>query len=457
MKAVGLLAGVAVTLAAMPAGGAMAAAVQAAPAPVPAKPVAKPVKRDPLAPTGAPTVQAQPAEALPPPPPPPPPPPAVWTVGDVQALLGTIVSIGREGLDPADYDPAGLQAALASGNPIAMSAAATDRFNQLSSDLALGHVRGSSRVDWHVVDKDLDDVKQRALLDAALAHHGIPDALNALLPTHPQYGALRAALAVTPATDTARVNLIRLNMDRWRWVPRDLGRKYIIVNIPSFHVTLVQDGVTRWKQRAIAGKVTTKTPNLSVLATGVIMNPWWEVPVSINKEVTGKNGFVAVRGKDGKVQRWRQPPGPSNALGEMKFVMLNKYNIYLHDTNARSRFNGDVRALSHGCVRTQNIVDLATMLLMDDNGPWDPAKVRAALNTRKTQMVNFVKPVPVYIVYFSAAAATDGSITTYSDLYSRDRPVITALLTKQGVSAQAKAADKATVDPKDAKEPVKAD
>ena len=187
------------------------------------------------------------------------------------------------------------------------------------------------------------------------------------------------------------------------------------------------------------------------------MNPWWEVPPSISHEVVGKKGFVAVRGKDGKAQRWRQPPGPTNALGEMKFVMPNKYNIYLHDTNARSRFNDQARALSHGCVRTQNIVDLATMLLMDDNGPWTPESVRAALDTRKSQMVKFVKPLPVYIVYFSAAAATDGTITTYSDLYSRDKPVITAMLTKAGSSRAAEAADKATKNAADDKQVIKAD
>ena len=95
------------------------------------------------------------------------------------------------------------------------------------------------------------------------------------------------------------------------------------------------------------------------MATGVILNPWWEVPTSISKEVAGKTGYVAVKGKDGKVQRWRQPPGPTNALGQMKFVMHNPYNIYLHDTNARSRFNSRMRALSHGCIRTENILDLA--------------------------------------------------------------------------------------------------
>ena len=86
-------------------------------------------------------------------------------------------------------------------------------------------------------------------------------------------------------------------MDRWRWLPRDLGDKYIIVNVPGFHATLVENGVNRWKHRAIAGKLSTPTPQLSAMATGVILNPWWEVPKSIEKEAAGKKGFVPVKGR----------------------------------------------------------------------------------------------------------------------------------------------------------------
>ena len=358
--------------------------------------------------------------------------PPLWQVDDAAQLLAFIGAIGREGLSPGDYDPAGLEAAMRSGDPMVMSKAATDRFYKIASDLALGHVRGDARIDWHIVDKDLDGNRQRLLLEQALAEHRIPDALNGLLPTHPQYGALRHALSVTPATDTAKINRIRLNMDRWGWLPRDLGQKYIIVNVPSFHATLVEDGVTRWKERAIAGAIKTPTPQLSVMATGVILNPWWEVPTSISREVAGKSGYIAVKGKDGKVQRWRQPPGPNNALGQMKFAMANPEAIFLHDTNARSRFNSSVRALSHGCIRTHKIHDLAAELGSDDGGEWTRAKIDEVLASKKTVEAKFVKPVPVHIVYFSAAALTDGTIVDYKDLYNRDAEVIEALLDVDG-------------------------
>jgi murein L,D-transpeptidase YcbB/YkuD len=359
-------------------------------------------------------------------------PPAVWYVPDAEALLSYIGGVGKEGLEPTDYDPAGLQTAIQSGNVAAVSAAANASFNKLSIDLALGHVRKPGRTDWWVVDPDLNAAKQDALLRGALAAHDIPQALDGLLPTHPQYAALKAALAETPASDEAKRDRIRLNLDRWRWLPRDLGQKYIIVNVPGFHATLVENGINRWKHRAIAGKLSTPTPQLTALATGVILNPWWEVPKSIEHEAAGKKGFVPVKGPDGEIQRWRQPPGPTNALGQIKFVMPNSKAIYLHDTNARSRFNDSTRALSHGCVRTEHILDLATELLGDDAGEWTPERIEAALDSKKTVQASFVKPVPVYIVYFSAAALNDGRIVDYKDLYGRDAKAMAALMMKDG-------------------------
>jgi murein L,D-transpeptidase YcbB/YkuD len=422
------------------------AATQLAPKPVATKlPVAKPA-----APVTAPATTAAPkptpegatpgnpdfkadqadtAQAQPPAPPPL--PPAMWDPVSAQDLVYYIKQIGVEGLNPADYDPDGLQAAIAAGDPVAMSTAATQRFNQVSWDLALGHVRKPARVDWWVVDKDLDLAKQDALLREALANHNVKAALDSLLPTHPQYAALKTALQMTSASNTAKRDRIRLNMDRWRWLPRDLGEKYIIVNVPGFHATLVENGVNRWKERAIAGKLSTPTPQLNATAVGVILNPWWEVPKSIQGEAAGKKGFVSLKLPDGSV-RWRQPPGPTNALGQVKFVMPNSKAIYLHDTNARSRFNDSVRALSHGCIRTQHILDLATELLGDDGGTWGPERIQAALDSKKTVQANFVKPLPVYIVYFSEAALLDGRIVDYKDLYGRDAKAMAALNMKDG-------------------------
>ncbi len=380
---------------------------------------------DPMAPLPQTQLPQDASEAQPEPAPLPPP---SWSPGAVQVLLDAITNVGAEGLDPRDYDLAGLQTVMRGGNPGSISAAATERFLRLSSDLAMGHVRGKDRNEWFISDDKFDEAAQMDLLRRALATNDLHGALTGLLPTHPQYLSLRAALAQADPANVKLVNRIRLNMDRWRWLPRDLGQKYIIVNVPSFHATLVEDGQTRWKRKAIAGAVRTKTPQISATAYGVVLNPWWEVPSSISREVAGKSGYVAVKGADGKVQRWRQPPGPSNALGQVKFVMPNDEAIFLHDTNARSRFNSEVRALSHGCVRTQNILELSKLLLVDDNGEWTADKVDATLKSGKSVTARFVKPLPVYIVYFSAAALNDGTIVNYADLYGRDDKVIAALL-----------------------------
>ena len=428
---------------AMPLGAVLAQASAPQPQPAPANVAnpapAAPSQADPIGPLPEGAEQAAPAEAVPPPPPP------LWRPEQARALLNYIYTIGREGLNPYDYEPDGLIAAMASNDPAILAREATDRFNKLSSDLALGHVRGEARIGWHLVDNDLDDARQRALLVAALNENRLADALNGLLPLHPQYGALKTALSATPRTDVEKLNKIRLNMDRWRWLPRDLGPKYIIVNVPSYYATLVENGVTRWKTRAVAGAIKTPTPALNATAVGVILNPWWEVPKSISPEVAGKPGYVAVKGKDGKVQRWRQPPGPTNALGMLKFVMYNEQNIYLHDTNAKSRFNSQIRAASHGCIRTKDVLELATMLLGDDGGEWTPEKIQETLVSKKSKQANFVKPLPVYIVYFSAAANTDGSIVRYEDIYKRDGKVIADLLDQDGQAPGKKPAEKVAV------------
>ena len=412
------------------------AATQPAQQPGPA--TAPPVAPQQGAPQAVPQTVPQPqAQAQPEAPPAPPPPPAIWTLVDANQLLFGILNSGKEGLDSRDYDAAGLMTAMRSNDPLLLSAAATERFNKLSSDLALGHVRGDDRQNWHIPDSDLDAAKQDTLLRAALAQHRVGEALTGLLPTHPQYFALKHALEVTPKTETAKIDRIRLNMDRWRWLPRDLGERYIIVNVPAFTAALVENGTTVSRHVAVAGAVKTPTPQLMATAVGVILNPWWEVPKSIEGEVRGKPGYVALKGADGKIQRWRQPPGPRNALGQIKFVMYNPQNIYLHDTTAKSLFDTKMRAYSHGCIRTEHIMLLAERLLMEGapdpaTAPegttmWTPEKVRETVVSRKTVQANFPKPLPVYIVYMSSAALQDGSIKDYADIYKKDGKVLAAL------------------------------
>jgi murein L,D-transpeptidase YcbB/YkuD len=423
-------------LSAVPAGMALAQPANQAPKAVAAQPgaVAQPASVQPQ--PGNPAV-GQPAPQAAPVAPPPPPP--MWTAADANQLLLTILTSAKEGLDPKDYDAAGLMAAMRTNDPVAISAVANERFNKLASDYALGHVRGSDRQNYHIEDPDLDGNRQDTLLRAALAQHRVGEALAGLLPTHPHYAALKHALEVTPKSETAKIDRIRLNLDRWRWLPRDLGDRYIIVNVPAYTAALVENGVTVSRHRAVSGAIKTPTPQLMAMATGVSLNPWWEVPPSITKEVAGKPGYVALKDpKTGKLIRWRQPPGPRNALGQIKFVMYNPQNIYLHDTTAKSLFDAKARAYSHGCIRTEHIMLLAERLL-SEGAPvpgtpeaegktiWTPEKVRETVASRKTVQANFPKPLPVYIVYMSSAALQDGSIKDYADIYKKDTKVLAAL------------------------------
>ena len=378
----------------------------------------KPVTAPQAAPTVSP-VQAVPVQA----------PPITVDWGQVAArdLLAYIERIDEEGLDPADYSPDRLRAAIEARDPAELSAVATAAFLKVSSDIALGHVRGDARASWYINDPDLNGNEQYAMMERAVRSQTVSDTLSSLLPTHPQYGELKAVLSDTPKSEKATIEKIRANMDRWRWLPRDLGRKYVIVNVPAYMVALVEDGRVVTRRRAVAGAVKTATPQLSATISGVIFNPWWEVPKSIEGEVRGKKGYVAVKGEDGKVVRYRQPPGPSNALGRMKLVMPNNHAIFLHDTNAKGLFDSKARAYSHGCIRTEDALGFAQVLL-EPTGQWDKATIQQTIASGKSVKADLAEPIPVYITYFTAAAISEKKeIIAYKDIYGRDAPVLTAL------------------------------
>jgi murein L,D-transpeptidase YcbB/YkuD len=347
-----------------------------------------------------------------------------WKKRDAQDLLAFIDAIGDEGLDPNDYDSDALRQAIYANDKDGLNKVATHAFVKVASDLSLGHVSAEGRVDWHVRDDPFGPAEQQALLTRALKDHNIGDTLRSVLPTHPQYAALKALLATT--TDSALKTKIRLNLDRWRWLPRDLGAKYVIVNVPAYTVSIVENGTTLNRRRAVAGALKTPTPQLSAVITGAIFNPWWEVPTSLSHEVAGKKGYVSVPMGDSGAVRWRQPPGPTNALGRVKLVMGNPYAIYLHDTNAKHLFDKQARAYSHGCIRTEEAVGFAETLL--EGTEWDHDKVQQTVASKKTVQASLAQPIPVYIVYFTVATTSDAAgYLSYSDMYKRDPVALAAL------------------------------
>ena len=369
------------------------------------------------------------------------PPVVEWSKSDAQELLNYIQGIEEEGLTPEDYDPARLREALAANDKDQLNSVASELFLRVSSDLALGHVRGDARNSWYINDPDLNGNDQLSMMQRAVKNHSVRDMLTSLLPTHPQYGELKAVLADTPKSEKAQIEKIRTNMDRWRWLPRDLGQKYVIVNVPAYMVALVEDGRVIARRRAVAGAVKTATPSLNATISGAIFNPWWEVPKSIQGEVSGKRGYVAVKDESGKVIRYRQPPGPNNALGRVKLVMSNPHAIYLHDTNAKGLFDKQARAYSHGCIRTEDALGFAEVLL-EPTGKWDKATIQQTVASGKTVQADLASPIPVYITYFTAAAVADKKeVVAYNDIYSRDKTVVAALYDRRGNTAMASAAN----------------
>jgi L,D-transpeptidase YcbB len=366
-----------------------------------------------------------------------PPQAQLWRIAAAEELLAYVDALGEEGLDPAAYAPERLREALAGGDPAVLTAVANATFLRLVTDLSGGQVRGDGRVDWHFPDSSIDGNRQQLLL-AQATRGGVEQLLDSLLPTHPQYVGLRTALAATAAEDVARRELIRANMERWRWMPRDLGARHVIVNVPAFTAALVEDGRVTARHRVVVGARRTPTPQLTTSAVAVTFNPWWNVPQSIIREMGGRFSGYQVRRSEGGAISVRQPPGPRNALGRVKIEMPNQHAIYLHDTPAQNLFSRPVRAFSHGCIRTQNVRDFAALLL-GPTGQWDRAAIDRAIATGETQQAQLVEPVPVYIAYFTAAATADGGIVTYADIYGRDAPVRQAL-NSHGGSAAAEAA-----------------
>ena len=272
----------------------------------------------------------------------------------------------------------------------------------------------------------LDAGAQRELMARAVSSGDVAEALNGLLPTHPQYRGLKRALAQTPESDAATRALIRTNMERWRWMPRGLGQRHVIVNVPAFTAALVQDGRVVARHRTVVGAIRTPTPQLNATIRAVTFNPWWHLPQSIIREMGGRFGADYEVRRNGDQLTVRQQPGPRNSLGRVKIEMPNDHAIYLHDTPAQALFSRTVRAFSHGCIRTQNVRDFAAHLLAP-TGEWRRPQIDQAIAAGRTVSANLDQPIPVYIAYFTAAATDDGDIVRYNDVYGRDAPVKRAL------------------------------
>ncbi|MFY7744956.1 MAG: L,D-transpeptidase family protein [Erythrobacter sp.] len=361
-----------------------------------------------------------------------------WTVAQAQQLVAVIEGIGAEGLDPKDYDLAPLKVAIASGPSDELNQMASQSFVWLVEDLRDGRTPMDAREQWFVVDPDREANPSGDVLAEALKSGDISGTLMKLNPTHPDYARLKAELAATSDGQTARRKLIRANMDRWRWLARDLGSQYLITNVPEFQLRLTVKNKIISTYRTIVGKPgRTATPQLAEVVEGVVFNPTWTVPQSIVKgEGLGAralanpgwakaNGYVATKGANGFVTVVQQP-GPGNSLGRMKLEMPNPHAIFFHDTPSRHLFANEFRALSHGCVRTERALELAMTMAILGKGATKEEAVAIA-NSGKYTKVMLEKQWAAYITYFTMATDINGQMATFKDIYGRDTAVLASL------------------------------
>jgi murein L,D-transpeptidase YcbB/YkuD len=276
----------------------------------------------------------------------------------------------------------------------------------------------------------LDSTTRHGLYDKRLATAVDDFQLHHAIGEDGMLGAETLAALNLPAE--YRVAQIAANLERYRWMPRSLGARYILVNVPAFKLSAWDSGQKVLEMRVIVGKdyEDKATPVFSDSMEFVIFRPYWNVTPDIAaKEIFPKEeespGYMASQDmevySDHGRRAVRQRPGPKNALGFVKFMFPNDFNIYLHDTPNHELFAKDVRAFSHGCIRVEKPSDLAQWVL-----GWSADRVDAAMHGADNHQVNLPHKVPVYIVYFTTFV-DGGQLFFGNDLYDRDSKLVTEL------------------------------
>jgi murein L,D-transpeptidase YcbB/YkuD len=246
-----------------------------------------------------------------------------------------------------------------------------------------------------------------------------------------------------------RIDQLRVNLERARWILRDLPDDYVLVDIAGFDVRLVRDNNVVWETRAQVGKPYRKTPVFRSEITYMDMNPTWTVPPTILRKdvlpaikrdpdyLQKKNMRILDRqGKtiDPATIDWsrgfpymiRQDPGPGNALGRVKFMFPNKYAVYLHDTPSKSLFSRTGRAFSSGCIRIDKPFEFAELLL-DDPQQWGQAEILKVIDSKQTRSVSLPQPITVLLLYWTVDFDADGNVVFKQDIYDRDAAIVSGL------------------------------
>jgi murein L,D-transpeptidase YcbB/YkuD len=252
-----------------------------------------------------------------------------------------------------------------------------------------------------------------------------------------------------------RIRQLEVNLERWRWLPKTLGNRYLQVNIADLTLSAVDNGHTVLSMPVVVGNAYRQTPVFSASLQYLIFAPFWHVPPTIFRvdklprlrtdpdylekhhfEVVtadGRQSLLPLEGIDWKEVRaesfpgvLRQAPGPWNPLGRVKFIFPNPFAVYLHDTPDRHLFAAEVRTFSSGCIRVERPLDLARVLLQEQR-QWDRARLLAAMEADEPRRIDLVRPWPIHILYFTAWADEEGRVNFRRDLYWRDLALEEAL------------------------------
>jgi murein L,D-transpeptidase YcbB/YkuD len=398
--------------------------------------------------------------------------PPLWitTVGfsaKAQALIAEIQNAGEWGLpaDAFDLPPA-------ADLPGTTEAQAIDEVKLALAVLKYARYARGGRVSPSRVSPLFDQASHlldpKAVLHDAAASSAPGDYLRSLQPKHDQFERLRQAYLKAVAAAKARgrrlasdatVQRLLVNMERWRWMPPELGSYYVWNNVPAFTTRVVKNGKSLYVGKTIVGQVKYATPIFSADMRSIVFNPEWVVPETIKTEdlqprlrqiVKGGPDVSVLRDNqltvsyagrpiDASTVDWEkvnihrytftQAPGPDNVLGALKFNFPNRHAVYMHDTVQPALFNQAVRTLSHGCIRVHEPEKLAALLLAEDKG-WSAGQVKTMLAKGNNSGVGLSRPVPVHLTYFTLAFDGVGKLQTYADVYGLDTKMATLLFGK---------------------------
>jgi L,D-transpeptidase YcbB len=299
-------------------------------------------------------------------------------------------------------------------------------------------ITGDMDPDANTDSKMYDEQLANAVEQFQLRHGMTPDGVVG--------DATRTELNVPPYV---RIQQIAINMKRWADLVDKFTDRFILVNIPDFHMYLIENNNIVLSLRAIVGKPELPTPELTSKVTRIIFNPYWNIPKKIarddiipktleDRNYLEKTHIRVFRQEDNDASEinpnyvdwqaaldnadsfhFRQDPGPENSLGLIKFEFQNSHDVYMHDTSAKELFDTHVRDLSHGCIRLENPCQLAEYLMKDDPN-WNDEHIRDVIDTGKTQYVKVPHPIPIFITYITAWVDEAGRVNFRDDLYQLD-------------------------------------